>query len=417
MSNANTSLNFQNALKQYPCENLDYCDAIGGPCQYKDNILNCPVREHILNQTIKMCDSGIFMRYGTNLTYEQLFQIYTRMGVKYGIMIDVFRDSQATIESAKAAIAAYKPYKNEIDSFNLVGVAQGESIEEYLDCYAQLKQLGFTHVAVGGLLRRYENTVRYAALRSREFMFQVLGELRQQYPDDWLFALGCFHPSRLSGLKKLDVWADYKGWIFQYKKKNLTLNTQLKNFLSNYLDLLEAKEVKTQVAKMQELIDNRNQAVVRQKNLSQELYNGRRNLRVKMSNLYQELQKEIPEIAPKFRNFTTYGILNKDQEKMVIKALHNLGKKHSEEAEQLLENIDKNRQLNEQIKSEENYLNQINTLLAEQITRLAANGVQLSAATQRVCAEITEVIKSTEQSHRLQQVRSNMAQEILAELS
>lgn len=135
MAHANTSKNFQKALQQYPCENFEYCDAVRGPCQYQDNISHCPFREQILNQTIKMCDSGIFTREGATLSYEELFEAY-QGGVQYGIMIDVYQESQATLTSAKEAL---KIYKLDNYSFHLVAVAQGTSIEEYLGCYAGLK--------------------------------------------------------------------------------------------------------------------------------------------------------------------------------------------------------------------------------------------------------------------------------------
>jgi len=40
-----------------------------------------------------MRDSGIFTREGATLAYKQLFDVYTRMGVEYGVRIDVFLDS------------------------------------------------------------------------------------------------------------------------------------------------------------------------------------------------------------------------------------------------------------------------------------------------------------------------------------
>jgi queuine/archaeosine tRNA-ribosyltransferase len=129
-------------------------------------------------------------------------------------MIDVYQESQATLTSASEALKIYKLGNY---SFHLVTVAQGISIEEYLDCYAGLKQLGFQHIAVGGLLRRHKNTVRFAKVRSQELMFDVLSKLHQQYPDDWLFALGCFHPSRLERLKELNVWETIKVGFFSIK--------------------------------------------------------------------------------------------------------------------------------------------------------------------------------------------------------
>ncbi len=83
MAHANTSQNFQEALQKYPCEDLNYCDAVSGPCQFPDNICACPFRDHILSHTIKMCDSGIFTKEGATLSYQQLFEAYEGMDVEY----------------------------------------------------------------------------------------------------------------------------------------------------------------------------------------------------------------------------------------------------------------------------------------------------------------------------------------------
>lgn len=414
MAHANTSNNFQKALQQYPCENFEYCDAVGGPCKYQDNISNCPFRERIVNQTIKMCDSGIFTREGATLSYKELFEAYQGMGVQYGIMIDVYQESQPTLTSAKEALEIYKLGNY---SFHLVAVAQGTNIEEYLDCYAGLKQLGFQHIAVGGLLRRHKNTVRFAKVRSQELMFDVLGKLHQQYPDDWLFALGCFHPSRLERLKELDVWADYKGWIFQYKKRNQTLNNYLKEFISNHLEYLDIQEVGNQLVLLQDTVDKRNNLVDIHKNLSEELHKGRRNFRATIAVLYQELQMQIPEKAAKFSNLTTRGLLSNEEKRLVSQMLQSLGKQESEEAKLILDTIEENRKLNEQIKDIENQLDNINNSLAKQIAELFPDPTQMSEDIVRLCTEIARVVKSTEHKHRLEQVRNNIAQEVLKPLS
>lgn len=413
MAHANTTLNFQQAFRQYPCDDLGHCDAAGGPCRYPDNIFRCPFRQYILNHTVKMCDSGIFTREGATLSYEQLFEVYERMGIEYGVMIDVFLDSSATLDSAKEALRAYASFRN---SFKLVGVAHGDSIEEYLDCYIRLKRLGFSYIAIGGLLRRRKNTVRFPYVRSQKFMFQVLRELRQQYPDDWLFALGCLHPSRLPGLKELNVWADYKGWIFQYEKRNETLDAKLRTFAYNHLEHLHSREavVHALILILQRMIALRNNVIVRQRNLSQQLFDGRRTLRAALSSLYDELRKERPKMADRFKNLTTHGLLNSAEEKLVGEALRSLGKQESEEARCVLENIRKNRELKEQVKSAEERINQVNALLANRIMMLAGNGVQLPEETKQLCTTIVSLIGKTEREHRFEQVRTKIADEFLA---
>ena len=131
MAHANTSDNFQRAFRDYPCEDLERCDAIGAkPCPYKTEKgrNNCKHRQLILDRTVKMCDSGVFTKEGAMLSYDELFAAYDRMNVKYGIMIDVLHDAPATVESALEAKKAYEPYK---DKFKLVVVAQGKTEEEY----------------------------------------------------------------------------------------------------------------------------------------------------------------------------------------------------------------------------------------------------------------------------------------------
>jgi hypothetical protein len=411
MAHANTTSNFQQAFQQYPCDNLDYCDAVGSPCQYKDDIYHCPVRQYIMNHTVKMCDSGIFTREGATLTYDQLFEAYDRMGVEYGVMIDVFRDPQATLKSAEEALEAYEPFK---DSFTLVSVAQGDSLEDYLDCYAQLRRLGFSYIAVGGLLRRRKNTVRFPYVRGQGFMFQVLRELRQRYPNDWLFALGCLHPSRLSGLKELNVWADYKGWIFQYEKRNETLNAHLEVFALNHLEHLDGHEIGNHVSTLQWVVSLRKRLIAIQGNLSQQLFDGRRTLRTALSSLYQELQDALPNMAARFREIITHGLLDSREENLVSEALQSLGKQGSEEASRILGNIRTNHELKRQVKSAENRINQVNTLLAKRITSLKVESAQLPKETQQLCTTIGSLIEKTEREHRFEQVRGKIAEGILA---
>src|SRR5258708_11810668 len=92
----------------------------------------------MVRNNMKMCDSGIFTGEGATLPDKQLFETYVRMDVEYGVMIDVFREPQATFESAKEALQAYEPFQ---DHFKLVGVAQGKTTNEYIQNYEDLKAL------------------------------------------------------------------------------------------------------------------------------------------------------------------------------------------------------------------------------------------------------------------------------------
>jgi len=413
MAHANTTLNFQQAFRHYPCDNLDYCDAVDSPCQHRHDHALCPARQCILNRTVKMCDSGIFTREGATLTYDQLFETYERMGVEYGIMIDVFRDPQATLASARGALQAYKSFQK---SFRLIGVAHGDSIEEYLSCYTKLKQMGFDYVAVGGLLRRRKNTVRFPYVEDEGLMFQVLRTLRQQYPDDWLFALGCLHPSRLSTFKDLNVWADYKGWIFQYEKRDETLDAYLEVFVSNHLQHLYGQGIADQISTLQQMVMRRNSAAAIRRDLFQRLVDGRRMLRASLSSLYQEVLRETPDLAGPFKDLTTHGLLDGKEERIVVEVLARLGKQGTEEAKGIRQNVSTNRRLKTQVEDAQGQLNQINHLLAGTIGGLRTDGAPLSEDTQQLCAMITSLVRRTEREHRFEQVQDKIADGILAQL-
>jgi hypothetical protein len=230
MANAQTSGPFRQCYHAYPCLDASYCEAIGAPCPCWAEQESCSVRQYILAHTLKMCDSGAFKQGGVQLDYGQLFHRYVEMGVAYGIMMDVLGDQEATLASAEHALRAYTPF---LGQFVLVGVAQGRTIEEYLSCYRELKQLGFTHVAVGGLLQKISGSARYTQVRDECFMFAVLEALRCAYPTDWLMALGTFHPRRLVRLRQLSVWADSKGWLFQYESRQQTLSVLLDRLLEH----------------------------------------------------------------------------------------------------------------------------------------------------------------------------------------
>jgi len=204
---------------------------------------------------IKMVDSGVFTREGCRISYEELFQIYSNMDADYGIMIDFLKDKDKTIESAKNALKVYD--ENDF-CFELVGVAQGDSIKEYLDCYQELKSLGFDCVAIGGLLKKTFNSGRYAKVRDEKFLINVISAIRKVDPKGWLFTLGVYHPKRHIILENYGVYgADYKGWIFNYKTpKNCIENTNriLENLES---ELVENKKLDMLLEKRRLLSKNK----------------------------------------------------------------------------------------------------------------------------------------------------------------
>lgn len=190
MGNSNTSQTFQKLFAEFNGDNI-----------------------------IKMADSGVFTKNGSmSKDYEDLFATYENMGVDYGIIIDVIKNKQKTIESAKEAITIYKKGKYR---FELVGVAQGKSVKEYLSCYISLKKLGFKYIAIGGLLKKIKNSSRYVKVRDESFIEEVVKAIRKKYKNDWLFLLGSYHPKRHHLFKKYKIFgADFKGWILNYKAPN-----------------------------------------------------------------------------------------------------------------------------------------------------------------------------------------------------
>lgn len=407
MAHANTTDNFQRAYRDYPCEDLKRCDAIDAkPCPYKTERgrNNCKHRQLILDRTVKMCDSGVFTKEGAMLSYEKLFAAYDRMKVEYGIMIDVLHDDKATVESA---IEARKVYELRKHKFNLVVVAQGKTEREYLDCYNKLKRLGFEHIAIGGLLKRNQNTVRYVKVGSNELLFDVLKKIKDKYSPNWLFALGCLNPSRIENLKKLDVWADYKGWIFQYKKRNESLDLLLKGFEENSINVANKK------TRLKELVAERNDCIINIRESAKELYKGKNNLRKAFKDIERNWQNTSLVILPKFRKMTSRGILNESEEKFVVDLFKKANVPEAE-IEVILADIRSNRERNKNIKDYEEQINIINYDIAEQINVIISKPC-LSSELKKTYQEIYDLIKNkNEHSYRLEQVRRNIEQKIFA---
>ena len=217
MGHANTSKHFQELFRKYPCSDDDFCDLVQNSCPHDHDLGKCSVGTLIRSRTVRACDSGVFTKNGCDRGYKDLFKIYQNMDADYGIIIDYLKDKEKTIKSASEAL---KEYNIKNYSFKLIGVAQGNTLEEYFECYNGLKKLGFEHIAIGGLLKKFENTARYTKVRDETFVYNVLKKIREKYPDDWLFVLGCYHPKRHDKFNELKVFGgDYKGLIFNYEKK------------------------------------------------------------------------------------------------------------------------------------------------------------------------------------------------------
>lgn len=162
----------------------------------------------------KICDSGVFLKsnYQRNLTYSQLMARYEAMSCDYGIILDVLGDKDATIQSAEKGMSVYKQGDY---TFQLIGVAQGKTSAEYVDCVKQLVNLGFNHIAIGGLLQKVENTARYVRVKSEDRMREIFDEVRKVWTG-WLFSLGTYHPRRIAIFEDYDIYgSDSKRWAFR----------------------------------------------------------------------------------------------------------------------------------------------------------------------------------------------------------
>lgn len=124
MTHAHLSTNMQRLVREFPCDGQGCTGVLGVLCPFRESSERCPYRAHIRRRMVWMCDSGAFSRQGAPRSYPQLFELYGRLGVDYGIIADVLRDSAATLESARLAMAAYPPYR---ERFSLVGVAKARN--------------------------------------------------------------------------------------------------------------------------------------------------------------------------------------------------------------------------------------------------------------------------------------------------
>ena len=192
----------------------------------------------------KIGDSGIYQ--GRDISYPELFNEYIKMGVTHGIIKDYFRNPAKTLESSKEAWE-YHNKANLQEKFVLLGVAQGNTIKEYLQSYENQRKIGYKMIAVGGLLSKIENHSRMVRVLREGLMINVLKNLRAKYPYDTIFPLGIFNRSRIGLFKELNVWAtDYKGWIFRYnieqshRKKDRF--EQVQNYIRNEILPLITKD-------------------------------------------------------------------------------------------------------------------------------------------------------------------------------
>lgn len=216
MTQASTSKPFRKTFSKFPCIDQQYCGVVDGLCPYDGNLKKCVKGQAVKEAFTTISDSGVFTKEGGIMDYHDLFERYDEMNVERGIMLDVLGEKDETIESAKRAMEIYQSKERK---FKLVGVAQGKTPEEYVYCYDQLKKMGFGEIAIGGLLTKRKNTVRFVFTNNGNIS-KIVNAIKAEWPDDRCFTLGVYNPRRHELLESLGVnAADYKGWIFQYKRR------------------------------------------------------------------------------------------------------------------------------------------------------------------------------------------------------
>ena len=142
----------------FPCFGRNFCGVVDGPCVCCGDLKICEKGLKLKESITTIADSGVFTKQGGVIDYIELFQRYEEMGIERGIMLDVLGDKEETIKSGKKAMDLYR---SKIWSFKLVGVAQGKDEKEYSDCYEGLINIGFEEIAIGGLLKKRDNTARF----------------------------------------------------------------------------------------------------------------------------------------------------------------------------------------------------------------------------------------------------------------
>jgi len=165
----------------------------------------------------KYLDNGIFQ--GVRMNIEELFH-YASTVVKADFVFipDVFGDANATLARAEDTLKVLPQWGNGVKP---VAIAQGQDADEYVYCAGELLRMGYTHLAVGGLLREVPGGEEVTAGPLRKIneplMWEVLRRVRNELDPPWLHVLGALHHERVARFEALGVTsADSKQWARGY---------------------------------------------------------------------------------------------------------------------------------------------------------------------------------------------------------
>ena len=137
LTHAFTSKRFKELFKFFP--NKSPCPLSENEIKIVKNFIGgVNTNKNIKGKVWKIVDSGIF-HTKRDVSYEELFSIYDSMESNFGIIIDYLKDSLKTLKSAEKALKVYSSRKY---NFELIGVAQGNNLNEYLNCFSELQKMG-----------------------------------------------------------------------------------------------------------------------------------------------------------------------------------------------------------------------------------------------------------------------------------
>jgi hypothetical protein len=361
-------------------------------------------------QTIKMCDSAIFD--ANRRGYKELFERYQEMGANYGVMIDVISDTRGTLLSAEKALAAYN---SKLHGFRLVGVAQGRSADEYIECYRGLRNLGLNHIAVGGLLQRRTRTARYMNVGDEELMRNVLRRIKNEFDPTWLFALGCLHPSRLPLFKELNVWGDYKGWIFEYEKKDETLAETVSLLKNNHLQHAAPRFRSSQTGiALTDVLIRRGKKLSERRRAHNDLLNAKRTLRDFTAQALNIVAENNPDDGHLLRPLRARALLGCAEQNLIVRCLARSGV--STKRASVIYNLAKNtRDKKDRLIKLDNALSSCNRELLEVLQRTIACRL-IDSNLRDIAGSASGILSVTEQAHRIGQVRLYIESKILRQL-
>jgi hypothetical protein len=162
----------------------------------------------------KYLDNGIFVAIpmaaivmaailmaGIGMNSSEILAYAEGVNADFVFAPDVFGDARATLAQAEVAQAEYRRWQH-WHRPALVGVAQGTTPEEYVACARELAAMGYTHLAIGGLLRRRGDSeksrqIGAGTLRRVDegLLWATLRLMRDELDPPWLHVLGALPPA------------------------------------------------------------------------------------------------------------------------------------------------------------------------------------------------------------------------------